>query len=188
MANYPYIIAAFPDLPSDFERHPFNPQAVTDEVKARLSEDDRRLVDWLEYGLDGKNLSEHFYRGVRQTRCRFLIDWFDFDRKLRQAKVAYLEGQPLDEEFAEADKAQILFKIEDLVQREKLLDRLCWNKAAELVQFNIFDIDVILSLLLRLHIVTRWNKLDPADGRRLFRQLVEEVRGTFQGVNAEQLQ
>ena len=185
MANYPYIIASFPDLLLDFERHPVDPEAVVAEVKGQLSEKDAHLVDWLAYGLDGNHLNAHFYRGVRQTGCRFLLDWFDFDRKLRLAKVDHLEGRPVREEFPEQDKAAIIFQVKDLFQREKLLDNLAWNKAAELVQFDIFNINTILSLLVRLHIADRWNKLDPAVGGRLFKQLVDEVRGTFQGINAE---
>ena len=158
MANYPYIIASFPDLLLDFERHPLDVDSTVAEVKGQLSEKDGRLVDWLEFGLDGSHLSPHFYQGIRQTHCRFLIDWFDFDRKLRLAKVAYLEGKPVTEEFPELDKAEI-----------------------------IFTIDTILSLIAQLHIVARWNRLDPETGARMFRQLVEEVRGTFQGINAEQL-
>ena len=186
MGNYPYIIASFPDLLLDFEQHPLNVDAVTAEVKGQLSEKDGKLVDWLVFGLDGSHLTSHFYRNIRQMRCRFLNDWFDFDRKLRLAKVAYLEGKPVEETFPELDKALILFKLEDLFEREKLLDRLCWNKAAELVDFDIFTIDTILSLLVRLHITGRWNKLDPKAGTQFFKQLVSEVRGTFQGINAEQ--
>jgi len=187
MANYPYIIANFPDLLLDFERHALDVDAVTAEVKSQLSPSDCKLVDWLTFGLDGSHLNEHFYRGIRQTRCRFLIDWFDFDRKLRLAKVAHLEGRQAEEEFPELDKALILFNIDNLFEREKLLDRLSWNKAAELVDFDIFTIATILSLLVRLHIADRWNRLDPEAGGQLFKQLVDEVRGTFQGINAEQI-
>ncbi|MBR5018397.1 MAG: DUF2764 family protein [Bacteroidales bacterium] len=187
MANYPYIIASFPDLLLDFEQHPVDVAAVVAEVKSQLSDSDCKLVDWLEFGLDGSHLTPHFYRSIRQTRNRFLIGWFDFDRKLRLAKVAHLEGKPVMEDFPEVDKAHIIFKVSDLYQREKLLDRLGWNKASELVDFDIFTIDTILSLILRLHIVARWNRLDPEAGARLFKQLVDEVRGTFQGINPEQI-
>lgn len=185
MANYPYIIASFPDLLLDFEQHPLDPQAVIAEVRGQLSESDCKLVDWLEFGLDGTHLTPHFYRSLKQTRNRFLLDWFDFDRKLRLAKVAHLEGKPVEEEFPECDKAEIIFKVEDIMQREKLLDRLYWNKAAELVNFDIFTVDTILSLLVRLRIADRWNRLDPKAGAALFKQLVSEVRGTFQGINAD---
>jgi len=187
MANYPYIIASFPDLLLDFERHPLEEAAVVAEVKGQLSEKDCQLVDWLEFGLDGAHLTKHFYRKVNQAPSRFLVDWFEFDRKLRLAKVAYIENQPYGEEFEELDKADIIFKVKDLFQREKLLDRLCWDKAAELVEFDVFTLDTILSLLVRLHIAARWNQLDPKAGAELFQQLVDEVRGTFQGINAEQL-
>ncbi|MBQ5517788.1 MAG: DUF2764 family protein [Bacteroidales bacterium] len=105
----------------------------------------------------------------------------------RLAKVAHLEGKPVQEEFPELDKAEIIFKVEDILQREKLLDRLCWNKAAELVDFDIFTIDTILSLITRLHILARWNRLDPQTGAAMFRRLVDEVRGTFQGINEENI-
>lgn len=188
MANYPYIIASFPDLLLDFDRHALDVDAVIAEVKGQLSEKDGKLVDWLLFGLDGSHLRPHFYRNINQTRCRFLIDWFDFDRKLRLAKVAHLEGKPVQEEFPDQDKADIIFKVENLTQREKLIDRLLWDKAVELVAFDIFTIDIILSLLVRLHLVARWNRLDPKAGAALFQQLVSEVRGTFHGINAEQLQ
>ena len=187
MANYPYIIASFPDLLLDYERHAIDVDAVTAEIKGQLSESDGRLVDWLEFGLDGSHLTPHFYRNIRQTRCHFLVDWFAFDRNLRLAKVAYLEDKPILEEFPELEKAEYIFKVEDLFQREKLLDRLCWDKAAELVDFDIFTLDTILSLLVRFHIAARWDRLDPKAGAELFKQLVDEVKGTFKGINAEQL-
>lgn len=187
MTNFPYIIASFPDLPVDIERHPVDVEAVIGEVKGQLSEKDARLVDWLESGLDGSHLSSHFYRNIRQTGNRFLTEWFEFDRLLRLAKVDFLEGNPYREEFPELDKAEIVFSVKDLLDREKLLDRLYWNKAVELVQFDIFTIDTVLSLLVRLHIIARWNRLDPAAGAKLFKQLVDEVRGTFQGINPEQI-
>ncbi len=90
-------------------------------------------------------------------------------------------------DFPELEKAAIIFQMDNLAQREKLLDRLNWDKAAELVEFDVFSIDMILSLLVRLHIATRWSRLDPKAGASLFQQFVDEVRGTFQGINAEQL-
>ena len=187
MANYPYIIASFPDMLLDFEQHALDVDAVVAEVKSQLSEKDSRLVDWLEFGLEGSHLKPHFYRKIEQSGCRFLIDWFAFDRQLRLAKVAYLEAQPFPEEIEETEKLTLIFKVDNLAQREKLIDRLKWDKAAELVAFDILTLDTILSLLVRLHIAARWNQLDPKTGAGLFKQLVSEVRGTFKGINPEQL-
>ena len=110
--------------------------------------------------------------------------WHQLDLGIRSTEDIIRE---FEEEFPELDKAEIIFKVNDLFQREKLLDRLCWNKAAELVDFDILSIDTILSLLVRLHIADRWNRLDPKTGAVLFKQLVSEVRGTFQGINPDQL-
>ena len=187
MTNYPYIISSFPDLLLDFERHPIDTDAVIAEVKSQLSAKDCMRVDWLLFGLEGSHLTPHFYRKIGQVRSRFLTEWFAFDRKLRLAKVAYLNGRALPEAFAESDKAEVIFRIENLFQREKLLDRLCWDKAAELVQFDVFTLDTILSMIVRLHIAARWSRLDPATGAAFFKQLVSEVRGTFQGIHADQL-
>ena len=187
MSNYPYIIAGFPDLLLEFGKYPVDPASVVAEVKGQLSEEDCTLVDWLVFGLDGSHLTPHFYRKIRQTRCRFLKEWFAFDRKVRLAKVAYLEDRPVEDDFPECEKAVRIFERHDLLDREKQLDRLYWDKASELVDFDIFDIDVILSLLVRLHIAARWNKLDQETGKRLLKQLVEEVTGTFKGINAEQI-
>jgi hypothetical protein len=187
MANYPYIIASFPDLLLESEHKQFDSEAVLAEVKSQLSDKDCQLVDWLEFGLDESHLGRHFYRKVQQCPNRFLAEWFEFDRKLRLAKVAYLENEPFSEPFPELDKAELVFNVNDLYQRERLYDRLCWNKAVELVEFDIFTLDTILSLLVRLHIAARWKRLDPETGKQLFAQLVSEVRGTFQGINAEQL-
>ena len=55
------------------------------------------------------------------------------------------------------------------------------------MDFDIFTIDTILSLITRLHILARWNRLDPQTGAAMFRRLVDEVRGTFQGINEENI-
>ena len=46
--------------------------------------------------------------------------------------------------------------------------------------FDYFDIDALLSYLVRVNIVARWSRLDPARGRELFARLVE-------GLDARQL-
>ena len=146
MANYPYIIASFPDLLLDYERHALNVEAVVDEVKSQLSEKDGKLVDWLTFGMEGSHLTPHFYRNIRQTRCHFLIDWFGFDRKLRLAKVAFLEGKPVQEEFDETTthiRQLLKTKLIDLDLSVRALNCL---KAAEvdtlgdLVSFNKADL------------------------------------------------
>ena len=57
-----------------------------------------------------------------------------------------------------------------------------WEKIGNLTTFNYFDIDAILGFITKLNIVARWYKLDEQTGREMFKKLVDEVRGTFKGV------
>lgn len=43
--------------------------------------------------------------------------------------------------------------------------------------------DVILGFLAKAMIVERWNSLDRKKGAELFRRYVDEVRGTFKGID-----
>jgi hypothetical protein len=70
----------------------------------------------------------------------------------------------------------------DILSRERGIDDLMWEKIDALTLFNYFDIDVILAFITKLNIVARWFKLDELTGREMFKRLVDEVRGTFKGV------
>ena len=50
MDNYPYIIASLPDLALDFEKHDFDYPFIRENIFFSLSQEDRRLVEWLEQG------------------------------------------------------------------------------------------------------------------------------------------
>ena len=56
------------------------------------------------------------------------------------------------------------------------------SKISTLTTFNYFDIDTILGFIAKLNIVARWFRLDEQTGREMFKKLVDEVRGTFTGV------
>lgn len=54
----------------------------------------------------------------------------------------------------------------NLVEKERKIDRIRWREAEELAAFDYFDIDAILSYLVRVNLVARWSRLDPAHGTR----------------------
>ena len=62
------------------------------------------------------------------------------------------------------------------------LDDILWKKVDDLATFHYFDLEAVLGYIAKLHIVNRWLALDETAGRERFHQLVEEVRGTFKGV------
>ena len=47
--------------------------------------------------------------------------------------------------------------------------------------------DVILAFLAKGKLIDRWNKLDRKTGEEMFRKLVDEVRGTFNGIGNKKL-
>ena len=88
----------------------------------------------------------------------------------------------VEEEFEEAADLETILNGDDILSRERGIDDLMWEKIDNLTIFNYFDIDVILGFVTKLNIVARWYKLDEQTGREMFKKLVDEVRGTFKGV------
>lgn len=192
MAGYAYIIAGFPDLVLNFNHQPLDREEVFDYVRELLPSGDRRMVKLLEFGLTPDNLTEHFYAKVNSCGNHFLKEYFAFDRAVRAAKVEYLAQKGLvpagsapayDSSLLDRAKLDIIFSTDNLIEREKLLDNLLWTKSSEIVQFDILDLNTILSCLVRFDIASRWSALDDKSGTELFKRYVDEVRGTFKGIN-----
>lgn len=179
MRNYQYITASLPDVVLDYKSGGFDYSNLESQIKELCSEKDSRLIDWLSEGHNPDVLSDHFYNAVEKTGSRFLTEYFRFDKRMREAKVAFLEGKPYAPEF---DKA---FKESNLIEREKKLDSMLWEKADEIVTFDVFTFDMILSFLAKAKIVERWSRLDQKLGEEFFKNLVQEVRGTFKGINEQ---
>ena len=153
---------------------------------------------------DDARLNAEFYATALTHKDRFISEYFRFDLNIRNAKVKYLNralGRPADkdilsftedspqnvldaagEEFEEAADLESILNTGDILSRERGIDDLMWEKVSNLTTFNYFDIDAILGFIAKLNIVARWYKLDEQTGREMFKRLVDEVRGTFKGV------
>ncbi len=68
----------------------------------------------------------------------------------------------------------------NLVVRERGLDLIFWNFLDEAVTFEYFSIERVISYMLRLMIVERWSKMNSESGRKVFMELVEKFRRSFQ--------
>ena len=165
MNNYHYIIAGLPDL-----------------LPEQLSPADRRAVDWLEAGADSSILCGHFYRAAARQRSSFIRSWYGLDRMIRNSQVRFLASKegvdPGKYIVGETDSRD-----EEAWPVEHALDRYRWDRITELTTFHYFDMDVILGFLAKAMIVGRWSSLDRDKGAELFRRYVDEVRGTFKGVD-----
>lgn len=194
MDNYEYLIAGLPVLSSDWTENGQLPvEELTEEIRNLCSEKDNSLIDSLLAGFSEENLNEGFYKGMLESHNSFLRDYFTFDLNLRNCKVRYLnsrlerpEGTDIflepSEDFEEKDAVDKVLNGDDLLAREHGLDSITWDKVSELTTFDYFNINAVLGFLAKLNIINRWLKLDERTGRELFKKLVDEIRGTFKGV------
>ncbi len=200
MNNYEYIIASLPDISQDWKFGETAPQDYIDWILEQCSRKDRKTIGFMLDGLDDGKLDAGFYEAALSHDNRFIREYFSFDLNVRNAKVRYLNtalGRPAEkdavsisgvkteEEFPEAGAVESVLALTDILARERGLDDLMWNKIDSITLFNYFDINVILGFIAKLHIVARWYRLDEQTGREMFRKLVDEVRGTFKGVEYE---
>ena len=194
MNNYEYIIASLPAISTDWKFTDNTPEDYLEEIKSQCSKADCEVIDFLREGLADENLDRDFYLRAFAHKNRFIRDYFLFDMNVRNAKVRYLntalsreKGKDVmdlpEGEFEQAQALETIFAGNDILARERALDDLVWDKISEMTIFNYFDINAILGFIAKLHIVARWYKLDERTGRERFRKLVDEVRGTFKGVN-----
>ncbi len=146
-----------------------------------------------------------YYAVCEKTGCRFLRAWAAFDRTLRNvaaAVTARMTGRAIDQvtvgEGDVVDQLQrssaadfglrgelpyidaVIAAVNDeanLVEKEHKIDLIRWNESSELATFDYFDLNAILSYLVRVNIVARWTRLDAVRGREMFDRLIANLDG-----------
>ena len=195
MNNYEYIVASLPVIASDY-RGPLDTDAIISEIRSQLSPKDEAVLDTLLKGFDSDSLDAEFYRTALASKNRFIAGYFGYDLDVRNCRVAYLnkalgrpEGQDLlvldeDEprEFEDLEKVNAVLEGSDILERERGLDDIMWERIDELTLMEVFTLDQILGFVAKLQIVARWLRLDPQTGRELFSQLVEEIRNNKKSI------
>ena len=204
MNNYEYIIASLPDITTGWKFGEKTPEDYIEEIVSLCSEKDRETIAFLMDGCNDEKLDAAFYSAALAHNDAFIREFFRFDLNVRNAKVKYLNkalGRPADKdvltfgedtdpkileaaasEFEEAADMETVLAQTDILTRERGIDDLMWDKINTLTTFNYFDIDAILGFITKMNIVARWFRLDEQTGREMFQKLVNEVRGTFKGV------
>lgn len=195
--NYHYIIAGLPELFLNAENKGFQYEQFRTPIVEQLSQRDLKLVELLEEGLNADNLSEEFYAKVfssKRGENRFLRFLFAMDLAIRERIVEFVSPQNAEqylvkhsqvEEPSEEFKAQLnsTLAMTNIIERELSLDRLKWEEINNYLTFEYFTINNILAILAKAKMIDRWSNLDRAAGMELFRKFVDEVRGTFKGIN-----
>ena len=205
MNNYVYIIAGLPDFTPDWRQGGQSLDGYLDQVAELLSAKDNETVRFVTDGFDKDKIGLEFYRQALSHRNGFIRDFFEFDLNVRNRKVMYLNqalGRDLDRdilslrdpeaeetglepeapEFKEEERLQSILEGSDILSRERGIDDLYWDKIDELTLFDYLNFDKILAIIAKMMIIRRWLILDEETGRQMFKKLVDEVRGTFKGV------
>lgn len=146
-----------------------------------------------------------YYDACRRSRSRFLRAWSEFDRTLRNVTAALaaraasrpveevvVGGGDVAEQLQRSSAADFGLRGElpfidsviaamndeaNLMEKERKIDLVRWEEASELATFDYFNINAILSYLVRINIVARWARLDAARGREMFNRLLAELDG-----------
>ena len=202
MNNYEYIIAGLPFLSQDGREAP-DTEAILTDIREQLSETDAKTLDFLLSAYAPDMPDAAFYLKAQKSRNRFIREFFALDLGVRNAKVEYLNrslgrpegtdvvnpalaldpdaihGQPMDEdlpEFEQKPEVDAILETDDILGRERALDNFYWKAADAITVLDVFDLDLILSFVVKLKQVERWLRLDEATGRELFRKLVKEIK------------
>lgn len=152
-----------------------------------------------------KALFGAYYEECAHSSSRFLREWSAFDRTLRNISAAVaaraagrapeeviVGGGDVAEQLQRSSAADfglrgelpfidaVIAAVNDegnLLDKEHKIDLIRWNEATELATFDYFTIDAILAYLVKVDIVARWTRLDPAQGRAMFERLLAELGG-----------
>ena len=205
MNNYVYIIAGLPDFTPDWKQGEKSIDDYLDQVKELLSAKDNSVLDFIMKGFDKEQLGLEFYKEAFAHRLGFIREFFRFDFDVRNQKVRYLNhalGRDAEKdvlkmtdpeaeengieqeepEFKESEKLQAILEKNDILSRERGIDDLYWDKIDELTLFDYLNFDRIMGVIVKMMIIRRWLVLDEQTGGEMFKKLVDEVRGTFKGV------
>ena len=205
MNNYIYIIAGLPDFTPDWRQGDKSLDDYLEQMNELLSDKDNEVIDFIRRGFDKDQIGIDFYREALSYRLGFIREFFQFDMNVRNQKVRYLNHalgrdpekdvlslrdpeaeetglEPEEPEFKESGRLQAILEGSDILSRERGIDDLYWDKIDELTLFDYLNFDRILGMTAKMMIIRRWLILDEQTGREMFKKLVDEVRGTFKGV------
>jgi hypothetical protein len=63
----------------------------------------------------------------------------------------------------------------NIVEKERKIDAIRWAEAESITVFDFFNINFILSYLVKVNIVARWTLLSPEVGRDMLNRLIKEL-------------
>lgn len=151
-------------------------------------------------------LSWHFYEFAISHENDFIRKWFSFDLNMRNL-LAGLScrkyGFPLQQHIISVnDAAELMLKSHasdfslssifphadkvcwldpnNPVAFQKAIDEIRWDYACELTDLSYFQVENVLSFMIRLDLACRWNNLKHDIGKKQFEKYTKELSSQFQ--------
>ena len=152
-----------------------------------------------------RSLFAAYYEECALAGSRFLREWAAFDRTLRNiSAVAVARATGREAKSVTVGKGDVVEQLQrssaadfglrgelqyidaviaavndeqNIVEKEHKIDLIRWEQAVDLAARDYFDINAILSYLVRVNIVARWALLDPKRGRAMFERIMSELDG-----------
>ena len=156
---------------------------------------DTEMIKW------ENRLTELYFQWAMNCSNDLVKRWFEFNLNLNNLLSAYASRKHQvhvevvgDNEIAESirtssqrdfgltgtiddlDVFQRLAEEPDLFEREKKIDLFKWQWLEEQTVFNFFGIERIFAYLVQLEIIERWVSLNPEQGEKIFRELINALK------------
>lgn len=180
------------------------PQNVAAVVKLyNEADDEERDEDAMVDDSFEHAIFEAYYKDLAASKSKFLNKWGEFDRTLRNisAAVAAREagrsikdvtvgGGEIVAQLAQSSAADfglrgelqyidaVISAITDetnIVEKERKIDAVRWAEAEDIAVYDYFNINYILSYLVKVNIVARWTLLSPEVGREMLNKLIASL-------------
>lgn len=179
------------------------PKGVAAILKAYAATDEERDEECQLDERFERALYNAYYEDLASSSCRFLKAWGEFDRNLRNVAAAIaaraagrqisdvtVGGGDVVEQLTRSSAADfglrgelpyidaVISAVSDeknIVEKERKIDALRWAEAENITVFDFFNIDYLLSYLVKVNIVARWSLLSPEVGRQMLNRLMQEL-------------
>lgn len=150
-----------------------------------------------------RNLFAAYYAECAKSGSRFMREWADFDRTLRNIAAGFAARRmgvaPVDvivgsgeietalsrssaADFGIRGEISYIDQItgavvdsSNLVDKETKVDAIRWDMAVELTSMDDFNVNFLLGYLVKINIIYRWVALDADKGREMLRKLIDQL-------------
>lgn len=172
---YYYFVASLPLISFD-GKMPVTVEAFRQECQRLLSAGDYALIEmaWsaqtlalLPTGTSGNQVLDFWIRFEQAVRNE--LTWQRADR-LNKDPLKYVRG-PRVLEYSYAEEVQRLFKMDDLWEAERTLNKMKWRFLDDLSAGHYFDFEFLLIYSLKLQILQRLHEYGSPMGKNFLQEL-----------------